>query len=223
MIQYSRKPWYYKFNNSAFFSSDREEDFTKLFYKISIKSFEEFTQRLINMPRISLTQTIKVLEERNKIESNIMILYDKLKKAFDKIENIKNILETITIIKRDLNSSNKVLKSDLDTKIQILKKAKNELIKLHTECINNQSLILQSINLLKQIALNKDIFELSEEYIDSLIEMEKSERKAGYQERLEGLELLKQHKRTLREVYKGENKNMIKIKEFIDSLNNEHI
>ena len=128
VIQYSRKPWYYKFNNSAFFSSDREEDFTKLFYKMSIKSFEEFTQRLINMPRISLTQTIKVLEERNKIESNIENFNDKLKKVFDKIDNIKNILKSIAIIKRDLNSSNKVLKSDLDTKIQILKKKRMNLL-----------------------------------------------------------------------------------------------
>ena len=34
IIPYIKKPWYYKFNNSAIFSSNREDEFTKMFFKL---------------------------------------------------------------------------------------------------------------------------------------------------------------------------------------------
>ena len=39
VIPHIKKPWYYKFNNSTFFSSEREDEFTKMFYKLWMKSF----------------------------------------------------------------------------------------------------------------------------------------------------------------------------------------
>ncbi len=78
------------------------------------------------------------------------------------------------------------------------------------------------INRLREIALNKKVFESSEEHIDLLIETEKSEHKPGWQTRLEGLELLKKQKRLLREVYNNENKSLNEMKQFIsDSMNLE--
>jgi hypothetical protein len=285
-----------------------------MFFKLGMKSFEEFTQKLITLPRKSLTQTKQVLDERKKLESCAEILTLKLRTGLDKIEYIKGILKMVSSLKGDLNDSKnftKVIKtpkirqvpvppglymttcmtcsttchkncgiaddsgkrycdciekdyckfcrgkchwtqhkhrpyyyedymqeevvtlndlkkkycdskSDLDTKTQLLMGAKDDLINLNIECINTQDLITKTINRLQEIALQKTVFESSEEHIDLLIENEKSEHKEGWQTRIEGLELLKQQKKMLREIYKGENQKMNDIRKFIeDSLNKE--
>ena len=314
VIPHIQKPWYYKFNNSAIFSSNREDEFTKMFFKLGMKSFEEFTNKLIKLPRKSLTQSKQVLEERNRLEKCVEILTVKLRAGLDKVEYIKGILKMVSSLKGDLNDSKnftKVIKtpkirqvpvppgnymttcmtcsttchkyccisddgdkrgcacisgdycirckgkchwtqhknrpyyyedymaeetvtltelkqkycdskSNLDTKTQLLMGAKKDLVNLNMECINTQDLITKSINRLQEIALNKTVFESSEEHIELLIETEKSEHKEGWQTRIEGLELLKQQKRMLREIYQGENQKMNQIKDFIeDSLNKE--
>ena len=71
--------------------------------------------------------------------------------------------------------------------------------------MNIQEQIKNSVDKLKKIALNSNSYESSEEYIDFLIESEKSERKKGYLERIKGLEELKKQHQILREVYKNEN------------------
>jgi GTP-binding protein EngB required for normal cell division len=311
VIPYIKKPWFYKFNNSAIFASKREDEFTKMFFKLGMKSFEEFTQKLITLPRKSLTQTKQVLDERRKLESCAEILTLKLRTGLDKIEYIKGILKMVSSLKGDLNDSKnftKVIKtpkirqvpvppglymttcmtcsttchkncgiaddsnkrncdciekdyckfcrgkchwtqhknrpyyyedymeeevvtlndlkkkycdskSDLDTKTQLLIGAKDDLINLNIECINTQDLITKTINRLQEIALQKTVFESSEEHIDLLIENEKSEHKEGWQTRIEGLELLKQQKKMLREIYHGENQKMNDMRKFIeDSL-----
>ena len=311
VIPYIKKPWFYKFNNSAIFASQREDEFTKMFFKLGMKSFEEFTQKLITLPRKSLTQTKQVLDERRKLESCAEILTLKLRTGLDKIEYIKGILKMVSSLKGDLNDSKnftKVIKtpkirqvpvppglymttcmtcsttchkncgiaddsnkrncdciekdyckfcrgkchwtqhknrpyyyedymeeevvtlndlkkkycdskSDLDTKTQLLIGAKDDLINLNIECINTQDLITKTINRLQEIALQKTVFESSEEHIDLLIENEKSEHKEGWQTRIEGLELLKQQKKMLREIYHGENQKMNDMRKFIeDSL-----
>ena len=289
VIPYIKKPWYYKFNNSAIFASNREDEFTKMFFKLGMKSFEDFTKKLIKLPRKSLTQTKQVLDERNRLEKCVEILTIKLRAGLDKVEYIKGILKMVSSLKGDLNDSKnftKVIKtpkirqvpvppgnymttcmtcsttchkycciaddgdksgcscitnnycvvckgkchwtqhknrpyyyedyleeeivtldelkkkycdskSDLDTKTQLLMGAKNDLINLNIECINTQDLITKSINRLQEIALNKTVFESSEEHIELLIENEKSEHKEGWQTRIEGLELLKQQKKCL--------------------------
>jgi hypothetical protein len=45
VIPYIKKPWLYKFNNSAIFDSNREDEFTKMFSKSGTKSFDEFTKK----------------------------------------------------------------------------------------------------------------------------------------------------------------------------------
>ena len=314
VIPHIKKPWFYKFNNSAIFASNREDEFTKMFFKLGMKSFEEFTQKLIKLPRKSLTQSKQVLEERNRLEKCVEILTIKLRAGLDKVEYIKGILKMVSSLKEDLNDSKnftKVIKtpkirpvpvppgnymttciicstichkycsiaddrdkrgcecisgdycircrnkchwsqhknrpyyyedymeeetitltelkqkycdskSNLDTKTQLLMRAKKDLVNLNMECINTQDLITKSINRLQEIALNKTVFESSEEHIDLLIETEKSEHKEGWKTRIEGLELLKQQKRMLREIYQGENQKMNQIKDFIeDSLKKE--
>ena len=160
-----------------------------------------------------------------------------LRNGLDKIEYIQGTLKMISSLKGDLKNSkqhknsvtlgelkNKYYdsKSNLDTKTQLLMGAKKDLIDLNLECLNTQDLITKSINKLQQIALNKSVFESSEEHIDLLIENEKTEHKEGWKIRIEGLELLKQQKKLLREIYNGENQNLCNMKKFIeDSLNKE--
>ena len=39
LIPYIKKPWYYKFNNSFIFESDRKGEFINSFFKLYMKSF----------------------------------------------------------------------------------------------------------------------------------------------------------------------------------------
>ncbi len=107
-------------------------------------------------------------------------------------------------------------KSELDTKTQLILGAKNDLIQLNKDCLDIQDLITKGINRLKEIALNKSVFATSEEYIDLLIQNERSECKEGYEIRIQGLQLLKKQKKTLREIYERKNSTLIDINKFID-------
>ena len=70
----------------------------------------------------------------------------------------------------------------------------------------------------------KNYFELLEEYIELLIEYENNYKISGFKTRIEQLEHLKQQKIILKEIYKGENKKMNYIKQFIENrLNEENI
>ena len=164
IIPYLNKPWYYKFNNSATFYTDIGE-FNKFYFKFSMKNMEEFTKTLIKLPRKNLTKTRQVLEERIKIEKNGEILYKKLNEGMDKINNIKRILEIVSIIKRDVNIYKNLNKVDLDIKIQLLKRAKTDLINLNNKSINIQSSIIESFNRLDEIALNKTVCRFSEDSV----------------------------------------------------------
>ena len=77
-------------------------------------------------------------------------------------------------------------------------------------------MITSGINRLKEIALNKSVFATSEEYIDLLIQTERSENKPGYEIRIEGLQLLKKQKKSLREIYEKRNVQLTNINKFID-------
>lgn len=114
-------------------------------------------------------------------------------------------------------------KSELDTKTQLIRGAKKDLINLNKQCLEIQDLITNGINRLKEIALNKSVFATSEEYIDLLIQTEQTEHKDGYEIRIEGLKLLKNQKRVLREIYERKNNQLLNINKFIDeNLENEY-
>jgi hypothetical protein len=48
-IPHIKKSWYYKFNNSAIFTSNREDEFTKIFFKLGMQSFENFIKKIIKL------------------------------------------------------------------------------------------------------------------------------------------------------------------------------
>ena len=76
---------------------------------------------------------------------------------------------------------------------------------INKSCLNIQEQIKNSVDKLKQIAFNSNSYESSEEYVDLLIESEKSQKRKGYKERIKGLEELKKQHKILIEAYKNEN------------------
>ena len=80
-----------------------------------------------------------------------------------------------------------------------------------------------TINELKRIALNKDVFDSAEEHLDLLIENEKFEQKPGWQKRIEAFNLLKRQKRKLREIYHGQHTDANKIRSFVKKFNREEM
>ena len=313
IIPHIEKPWYYKFNNSGIFEKDLENEFNKSFFKLGMKSFEDFTIRIKKLKKVSLNKSKEVLEERQHLEKQVEILQVSLKEGLDKINYIKEIIKMIKSVKGNLNDSKNFTKkikrprpikipvydgrlittclicshtchnncccsdeekyncasmdrkngiynahcvackgkchwrehknlpfiykeemieeiitldnlkklyydskSELDTKTQLIIGAKNDLIQLNKDCLEIQDLITKGINRIKEIALNKSVFATSEEYIDLLIQNEKSECKNGYEIRIEGLQLLKKQKQTLREIYEKKNSKLMDINKFID-------
>lgn len=318
IIPYIESPWFYKFNNSGIFEKDIDNEFNKSFFKLGMKSFEDFTLRIKKLKKISLNKSKEVLLERQHLEKQVEILQQALKEAINKVNYIKSIITMIKSVKGNLNGAKNFTKkiktfkpykipvtdgrlittclvcthtchdhcycednekygcaamtgdknnahcvkckgrchwtqhknlpyiyqekeveetvtlddlkklyydskSELDTKTQLIQGAKNDLIQLNKDCLDYQDLITKGINRLKEIALNKSVFATSEEYIDLLIQTEKSECKPGYETRIEGLQLLKRQKQTLREIYEKKNSKLIDVGKFIDdNLENEY-
>ena len=96
-------------------------------------------------------------------------------------------------------------KSKLSRQAQYINGLKNDFMHITMSCLNTQEQIKNSVDKLKKIELNSNSYESSEEYIDLLIESEKSEKNKGYLDRVRGLEELKKQHQILREAYKNEN------------------
>ena len=104
--------------------------------------------------------------------------------------NLEDYIEDKVITLEDLKKRYYDSRNEISVKKQLFDGAKEELILLNLECLDTQELIINSINTLRKIALNKSVFESAEEHIDILIEFEKSEHKTGWQSRINGLELI---------------------------------
>ena len=307
IIPHVESPWYYKFNNSAYFSLNINDQFTRMFWDLGMRSFKRFIKRLEKLKKVNLNQTKEVLNERKKLENLIVILQEKLTIGLDKVTQCKEEYKIINDLKKDIKDSDKFTKEifvpkvrkvdlpqgkhtttclncnftchkicyiaddaqkyycasmengkcvrctgkckwdahkntpyyienylekeivtleelkkkydDSTSKIfdraKILKNIKNNIYILNKECIDTQEKITETINRLKQIALNKDILS-SEEHIELLIQSEKMEKKDGFIQRVEALELLKKQKKLMREAYQNKISSMEKLKKFLD-------
>ena len=91
-----------------------------MFFKLGMKSFDEFTKKLIKLPRKSLTQSKQVLEERNRLDQCVEILASKLREGLDKVEYIKGILQMVTRLKGVLNDSKNFTKVIKTPKIRLV-------------------------------------------------------------------------------------------------------
>ena len=298
IIPHIKGNWYYKFNNSAIYSDDVNDEFTQMFWKLGMKSFQGFIQQLLKIPRKSLTESKEVLKERQSLENSIKNLSDSLQRGLVTMESIRQTLDAIQNSNLNINASkgfevrtkvtvwksidapvgqytttciqcnrtchpncsygpgeskeyccamgrngyctecpgkcyhtihqnlpilwvseekeDVVTDKDLekryyDEKSKLSKQAqyiiglKNDFMYITMSCLNTQEQIKNSVDRLKKIALNSNSYESSEEYIDLLIESEKSEKKKGYLDRVRGLEELKKQHQILREAYKNEN------------------
>ena len=93
-------------------------------------------------------------------------------------------------------------------------------MKINDECIKNKELIDVILKKIENIALKRNI-ESYEEFFDILIEIEKSEYKPGWENRIKTINSLKEEKILLREIYLGKNSYLNQIKEFLSNeLNN---
>lgn len=108
---------------------------------------------------------------------------------------IEDRMEPKTITLEDLKKRYNYSKGQLSVKKQLFLGAKEELININPECLNTEEDMIKSINLLHEIALNKSVFESAEQHIDLLIEIEYSEHKPGWQNRVRGLNVLKEEKK----------------------------
>ena len=169
--------WFYKFNNSAFFSDDIENEYNQMFWDINKDSFHEFLKKLTQTQRKSLSQTNEVLKIRQSLENDAKNISNKLKRG----------LELMKLIKQDLS----------------INENKNEFINITKNCLNIQEQIRNSVNKLKNIALSYKNYAKYEEILELLIELEKDERKPYWTERVKQYEDMKNQYKILKEICEG--------------------
>ena len=119
------EPRHHRFNNSAFFTSNQingDTDFTPIFWKMGIKSFESFFSGLSSMTTRSLTLTTEVLAERKHINVTIDGLTLKIHKQLTKMEELRKTKQMIENHSDQINA-NKEFKYNVTvskgTKIEI--------------------------------------------------------------------------------------------------------
>ena len=169
--------WFYKFNNSAFFSDDIENEYNQMFWDMNKDSFHEFLKKLTQTQRKSLSQTNEVLKIRQSLENDAKNISNKLKKGLDLMK----------LIKQNLSK----------------KKKKKEFINITKDCLNIQEQIRNSVNKLKNIALSYKNYAKYEEMMDLLIMIEKEERKQYWTERVKQYEDVKNQYKILKEICEG--------------------
>ena len=126
-VQEARLPYqeYFKFNNSVIFDDNQSTDeFCKMFWKMGMCSHGEFFAQFSKITSKSLKQTKQVLDERERIETQVEGLQCEVKRGLSKLEELKKEVQVVldhendivrnkdftytvnedTIVKRDLKS-----------------------------------------------------------------------------------------------------------------------
>ena len=114
VIPYIKKPYYYKFNNSAIFTDnvendDEDEDFEmiKMFWKLGMDNYEKFLDRIKLMNPKSLRLTKEVVQKRKQLETTIIGLHNRVTYALSKIDNIKNVFNKLKQIEGSVKDMEK--------------------------------------------------------------------------------------------------------------------
>lgn len=105
IIPYIEHPWYYTFNNSGIFESGENNPLTQTFFNIGMKSFEDFTKRIIKLKPKSLDKSKDVLKERQTLETRVELLSESLTKILNKVDEVKSVIKMVKNLKGDLNDS----------------------------------------------------------------------------------------------------------------------
>ena len=316
--------WYFLFDNLAIFKSKenkRLNERIETFYGFAMENFDEFMTKLLSLPRKTLTNTKRVLDDRKSLEAKIQVLelivrnclnkidefiqtYNIVNRYYDELKN-KNFIYTVkethtrkvptseykggggkyfttclicsstchpgcwiesnaekkdcTAIDKttgkckvckgncdwtmhenrdffweeyeeDVTKTDEFLKakyvqksSEKSAKEQILDGLEREISRQNIELMQTQEEMKNTINELKKIALNKDVFDSAEQHIDLLIENEKFEQKKGWQKRIEAYNILKKQKIKLKEIYHGKHTDANKIQDFVKKFNRNEI
>ena len=94
---------FFKFNNSVIFDDNTSEDeFAAMFWKMGMRSFEKFFHHFSRIQSKSLTQTKSVLEERDRIETQIEGLQKEVKHGLNKLEKLRKEVEVVEQHQSDL-------------------------------------------------------------------------------------------------------------------------
>ena len=94
---------FFKFNNSVIFDDTTAEDeFATMFWKMGMGSFQKFFGHFSGIVSKSLTQTKSVLEERERIETQIEGLQFEIKRGLNKLEQLRKEVEVVEQHKADL-------------------------------------------------------------------------------------------------------------------------
>ena len=197
-------PWYFKFNNSAIFSGNKDE-FAQMFWKLAMESFSTFFKKLVTIPRKSLVKSKEVLKERQAIETTIQNLIPKLYQGLEIMEKIRKQEENIA--KNDKNEAEKIIEG-----------LKKDLEKLQLELLETQDKIRISVDRLKEIALINNTYESSDEYINLVIHSEDQSKTPGYKNRIKALKNLKSVHELRRDLFKGNIEIIIQFEKFKKEL-----
>ena len=167
-------------HQDAFDSSGEEDeggDFSRMFWDMGMKSFENFFTRFRVVEPQSLQLTNEVLQERQRLETTINSLQPQINERLAKIEELRREEQ---ILKEHIHSVDEKQKVHIQAMIKAINDRLSQLDEHFMEMIGQ---VRDSSKRLGEIALKPN--PLTEvEYIDLLIESEKQEAKPGYQARI---------------------------------------
>ena len=83
---------YFQFNNSIFFTKYQNKHIFEMFWKMNIKNYEKFTNKIERLQTKNLELTKQVLDERAKLENNSNNLINKFDNFFDIMNIYKSAL-----------------------------------------------------------------------------------------------------------------------------------
>ena len=104
-FQEARLPYqeYYKFNNSVIFDDNHSaDDFCKMFWNMGMCSFEKFFGQFPKITSKSLKLTKQVLEERDRIETQVEGLQNEVKSGLSKLEQLRREVQVVLDHENDI-------------------------------------------------------------------------------------------------------------------------
>ncbi|XP_029942961.1 uncharacterized protein LOC115385021 [Salarias fasciatus] len=204
-------PIHFKFNNSALFADNKSsaanntdggEDggFDKMFWDMGATSMKRFFNALSVITTKSLKLTQEVLRERQQLEVSIESLQTRVKLGLAKMEEINETEKQLKDYEAEINRN-----KDFEFYVTVKKPQQEDISGTGNYLTNCQQCHVTCCYPcgLKEIALKPNPLS-TPEYIDMLIEEEKSEGKPGFKERVKALMAMKEKADVMTKLSKGE-------------------
>ena len=187
---------FFKFNNSALFvansGEDDEDNFDRMFKRMGIRSFEKFFQGFAQMEPKSLVLTKQVLDERAQLEVRLSALREKIElggNSLSELQQLKRIFDQHETVEKEYDD----IKNRYDTAVQGQRKME-AVMKQVEDYFNQTNRIVLSfvagirgLKKLSEIVLKKDPLQ-QVDYLNLVIESEKSQARPGWQDRVKSLQ-----------------------------------